>query len=165
MPGFLLIIIGIDAPVYGQEQASREGPFGQHVHEPAEGGSLLEEQEEWGIAQGGEQTATVGHDGDEEHDGVGLVLALADGLQEQADEEHGGACGAHEGGKHPTEGHDEGVGGGGGLHVALDADASRGCEQGHEEEDEGDVVVNHLVFQLVRHPMQAEPYTHRDAQQ
>ena len=165
MPGLLSVVVVVDNPIDGQEQRAGGQPLGQHVHEPAEGGTLLEQQEEWWVAQRSEQSAAVGHDGDEEHDGVGLVLALADGLQEQSDEQHGRPRGAHERGQHPAQGQDEGVGRGRGLEVAPNAYAPRRHEQGHQQQDEGHVVVNHLVLQLMAHAVEAQPQAHGHAQQ
>ena len=85
-----------------------------------------------------------------------LVLALAVGGNDKTDEEHGCTRGTHERGQDIAQAQDEGVGERGGLEVAPDADATRGDEEGHEEQDEGDIVVEHLVLYLMGKTQETE---------
>ena len=101
-------------------------------------GQVAEEQRR--IAQRRQHAADVGHDEDEEDDGVLDVRALAVGLQERPDEQHGGARGPHEGRQEPAERQEPGVGGGRRHQVASQQDAAGDHEQAGEQDDERDVV-------------------------
>ena len=92
---FLLVVVRIYNVVGDKKQNAAKCPFRNEVEEPCELSTLQEQQEERRVAKWGEQTTAVGHNGDEEQDGVRLVLAFRDGLDEQTDQEHGSTRGAH----------------------------------------------------------------------
>ena len=91
-----LIVISVDAEVCSKEEKSSNSPFRCEVEEPCELCTLLEEKEQRWVAKRCEQTTAVGYDGNEEKDGVNLVLALRDSLDEHTHEEHCGTGGSHE---------------------------------------------------------------------
>ena len=101
---FLLVVVRIYNVVGDEQQHTAERPFGNKVEEPCEFGTLQEEQEERRVTKWGKQTTAVGHDGDEEQDGVCLVLAFRNGLDEQTDQEHGGTRSAHKRSQHKADG-------------------------------------------------------------
>ena len=68
------------------------------------------------------------------------VFAVGIGAQQGADQQHGGAGGAHPAGQDGAHGQDAGVDHGGAHQRALQAHAAGHGEQGEQQHDEGDVL-------------------------
>jgi len=134
--GLLRVVVAVQGEVAGQQHGVDEQPFGQQVEGPGEGHAAQEAEEEGRVAQRGEQAAAVGDDEDGEQHRVDPVAALGIGIEQRADEQHGGAGGAHEAGQHGAHGQEGGVAARGGLDVALEEDAAGDDEQGQEQGDE-----------------------------
>ena len=91
-----VVLIGIDyrlslamieeevyTEVDNKEYRSGKQPHGEQFEEPDELGTAQIEHEQGWVAQGGEQSATVGHGSDEEENGVGLEMSFTDGVDER----------------------------------------------------------------------------------
>ena len=161
----LAVEIGINQEIDNQQQDTRDEPFKEHIlHPPSKARAFLEQQEQGRVAERRQQAAAVGHDRDEEEDSVHLVLTLRDGLQHQAYQQHGSSRGTHERGQEPANAKDNGVGERFCHKVTLDADAAGGNKQRHQQQDEGDIVKDHLMNQFVTHAVHAKPNAHGHAE-
>ena len=101
---------GVEDEEGGEEHGEHQPPVRPQPEGPGErhAGQVAEEQRR--IAQRRQHAPDVGHDEDEEDDGVLHARALAVRLQQGPDQQHGGAGGAHEGGQEAAEGEKAGVG-------------------------------------------------------
>ena len=116
---------------------------------PEEVHALQEAQEQRRVAQRRQRAADVGHQEDEEHDGVHIVPPVVIGAQQRTDQHHGGAGGADQARDHSANGEDEGIDRRGPLDVPGHQHAAGDREQGEQQDDEGDVLqqsgMDHLM--------------------
>ena len=105
----------------------------------------------------------IGHEEDEEHEDMHIVLAVIVGPQQWADHDHRRTRGADDRGKRRANCKDCRVGGRRSVQVAAHHDAAGHGEQCQEQQDEGDVFHQRRVHQgLARRPQAAR---HHDGDQ
>ncbi len=100
----------------------------------------LEEAEEQRRPKGRERAADIADEEDEEDKGLHLVLAVPVGLDQRADQQHGGAGGAEQARDERAEGEHRRVGRGRADEIAADANAAGNDEQREQQDYEGKVV-------------------------
>ena len=130
----------VDHKIQHQQNSAYKSPLGQQVHKPSKLRTTQIQQEQWGITQRSEHTATVGHQSDEEEYGMHLVFALLVHLQQQTNRKHCRTRCADERCQKEAHKHYECIVHGSCLNIASDVDSARYDEERTEQHDEGDVV-------------------------
>ena len=115
---------------------------------PEERDAFQEAQEQRRIAQRCQRAADIGHQKDEEDDGVYLVPAIFVGAQQRPDQQHRGARGSHPTRQHGTEQQDRRIDDRRADQPSGQAHAARHGEQRQQQNDKRDVFqqqhVNHF---------------------
>ena len=139
----------IDEHVEREHAECNDRHLPPHGEGPQERHAVEEPQEERWVSERCQRATDVRHQEDEEHHGVGTVPPVTVGAQERSDEEHGGACRAHPRGKERSDRHDRRIHGGRPAERPPEVDPAADREERPEENDEGNVVDDHHVHELV----------------
>ena len=105
---------------------------------PEEGDPLQESEEQWRVSDGREAAADIGNQKDEK-DGVESREAVSVHPDPGTDQEHRGARGADEVGKHGAAEQKEKIPQRGGLALHAEMDATRHDEEGGHQDQEASV--------------------------
>ena len=157
---------GVHHEEHSQQHANDEQRRQQQVHGgPEEAHPAQEAQEQRRVAQWRQRTPGIGHEEDEEHEDVDVVLAVIVRPQQRPDHDHRSTRGADDGGKCCANREDRRVGGGRAAQVAAHHDATGHGEQCQEQQDEGDIFHQRRVHQRLARCAQAARHHDGDQRQ
>ena len=143
--GFLFVIVAINPVINCHQNQSGNQPLREKMHKPEKWRSAQVQQKERGISQRGEDAAAVGYHRDEKQDGMRAVFALAVGFQQETNQQHRRPGCPHQGCEKIAHRENAAVDAGCRRQVALQMDAPRHDEQREQEQDERNVVEEHLM--------------------
>ena len=149
--GLALVVVAVDKEEEDQQHCTYKCPLGQQAEEPSKLSTTQIEEEQWWITQRSQQTTAVCHQADKEQDGVYLVLTLLVNLDKGTDEQHRCTGSTHNRRQHEAECEKRGVGSGLSLNIATDVDTACHYEECAEQDDEGNIVEQHLVLEVATH--------------
>ncbi len=139
-----------------QDAVDRE-PLRPQSEGPGEGHAFQEAEEQWRVADGGEEAAAVRDNKDDEDDDVGDAFAPLVGPQQGPDQQHRRTGRAEHVGEHGADAEHAGIDEWRPGQRALNVNPARDHEKRADDHDEAQILVEFLVQRLTSRLAQVEP--------